>query len=166
LPFQNASFDVVLSTFGVMFVPDQERAAAEMLRVVKRGGRIGLANWTPEGFIGQMFKVVGSFVPPPAGLRSPLEWGTEARLAHLFGREATDIRITRKLCPFCYRSAEHFVDFFRTYYGPTNRAFASLDEPRRIALNDALIDLLHRWNRSKGESMRLAGEYLEVAITK
>jgi ubiquinone/menaquinone biosynthesis C-methylase UbiE len=165
LPFADASFDVVLSTFGVMFVPDPDRAAAEMLRVLKPGGRIGLANWTPEGFIGQLFKVVGSFVPPPPGLRSPLEWGTEARLTNLFG-SATDIRTTRRLCPFVYRSAEHFVDYFRTYYGPTNRAFAALDETRQQAFHDALIELVRRSNRNTSESMRLAGEYLEIVITK
>lgn len=118
LPFPDASFDVVVSTFGVMFAPDQRRAAAEVLRVVRPGGRIGLANWTPEGFLGRLFKVITRFVPPPAGVVSPMTWGSEPHLVELFGPEATDIRTTRRTYAFRYRSPEHFVDFFRTYYGP------------------------------------------------
>ena len=139
LPFADASFDVALSTFGVMFAPDQERAAGELLRVVKPGGRIGLANWTPEGFIGRLFEVVSAFVPPPAGLRSPMEWGTEPRLVELFGPQATDIRTTRRTYTFRYRSAEHWIEVFRTYYGPTHKAFArarrggAAGAPRRAA---------------------------------
>jgi SAM-dependent methyltransferase len=166
LPYPDASFDVALSTFGVMFVPDQDRAASELLRVVKPGGRIGLANWTPEGFIGQLFKVVGSFVPPPAGVRSPLAWGTEPRLVELFGPQATDIRTTRKFCPFRYRSAEHWIEIFRTYYGPTNRAFASLDPDRQRDLHAALLDLLNSWNESRRNALVIQGEYLEVVVTK
>jgi SAM-dependent methyltransferase len=166
LPYPDASFDVALSTFGVMFVPDQDRAASELLRVVKPGGRIGLANWTPEGFIGQLFKVVGSFVPPPAGVRSPLAWGTEPRLVELFGPHATDIRTTRKFCPFRYRSAEHWIEIFRTYYGPTNRAFASLDPDKQRELHAALVDFLNRWNQSKRNALVIQGEYLEVVVTK
>ena len=166
LPFADGEFDVALSTFGVMFAPDQERAAAELLRVVRQGGRVGLANWTPEGFIGQLFRVVGSFVPPPTGLRSPMLWGTETRLVELFGPHAADIRVERKMCPFRYRSAEHFIDFFRAYYGPMNRAFAALDNAGEKAFYAALLELLRGWNRGRGRGLVIQGEYLEVVITK
>jgi ubiquinone/menaquinone biosynthesis C-methylase UbiE len=166
LPFPDGSFDVALSTFGVMFAPDQEKAAAELRRVVKPGGRIGLANWTPDGFVGQMFKVVGSFVPPPAGLRSPLLWGTETRLVELFGAVATDIKTARRICAFRYRSIEHWVEFFRTYYGPTLKAFDALDEPRKNALGAALRDLAKTWNTSARGTLVVPAEYLEVVVTR
>jgi len=166
LPFPDGSFDVALSTYGVMFAPDQERAAAELLRVVRPGGRIGLANWTPEGFIGELFKVVSSFLPPPSGLRSPMAWGTETRLVELFGPHATDLRTKRKVYPFRYGSAEHFIDFFRTHYGPTHKAFAALDAPGKQALHAALLEFLRGWNRNQGEALVVPGEYLEVVITK
>ena len=120
LPFDDASFDVVLSTFGVMFAPDQARAAAELVRVARPGGRIGLASWTPAGFIGQLFDLMRGFVPPPPGLRSPMEWGMETRLVELVGPSATDIRTRRRTYTFRYRSAEHWVEFFRSFYGPTH----------------------------------------------
>jgi uncharacterized protein YbjT (DUF2867 family)/SAM-dependent methyltransferase len=126
LPFPDGAFDVVLSNFGVMFAPDQERAARELLRVCRHGGRIGLANWTPDGFVGQMFKVVASHLPPPAGLRGPPLWGTEARLAELFGAEARDLRTARREFTFRYRSIAHWLEVFRTWYGPTHRTFAAL----------------------------------------
>jgi SAM-dependent methyltransferase len=166
LPFPDATFDAALSTFGVMFAPDQDRAAAEMLRVVKPGGRIGLANWTPEGFIGQLFKVVGSIVPPPAGLRSPASWGTETRLVELFGANANDIKTERRNCMFRYRSIEHWIDFFRTYYGPTLKAFAALDEAGQKRLEAALHELARTWNRSTRGTLVIPGEYLEVVITR
>lgn len=166
LPFDDGSFDVALSTFGVMFAPQQERAAAELLRAVRPGGRIGLASWTPEGFVGKLFSIVGSFVPPPAGLRSPMRWGSETGLVELFGPSASDIRTERKLCQFRYLSAEHWVDFFRSYYGPMHRAFAALDEPRKRALHEALLDLAGSWNRSGRGDLIVPAEYLEVVITK
>ena len=166
LPFPDALFDVVLSSFGVMFTPDQERSAAELLRVVKPGGRIGLANWTPEGFIGQLFKVVGSFVPPPAGLRSPMVWGTEGRLAEMFGPGAADIKTERKICSFRYGSTAHWIEFFRTYYGPMNKAFAALDEAGQLAFHAALTKLADDWNRSTRGALVVPGEYMEVVITK
>jgi ubiquinone/menaquinone biosynthesis C-methylase UbiE len=166
LPFPDGAFDVALSTFGVMFAPDQERAAAEMLRVVRPGGRIALASWTPEGFVGALFGVAGSFVPSPAGLRSPMAWGTEPRLVELFGPGATDIRTERKLCMFRYESAEHWVDFFRTYYGPTYRAFAALEHPRQHAFHEALASLARKWNRSERGALVVPAEYLEVVITR
>jgi ubiquinone/menaquinone biosynthesis C-methylase UbiE len=164
LPFPDASFDVVLSTFGVMFAPDQERAAAELQRVVKPGGRIGLANWTPDGFIGQLFQVMRAFVPPPAGLRSPLEWGTETRLVELFGPRATELKTTRRTYTFRYRSAEHWIEVFRAYYGPVHRAFAGLDPAGQEALHGALREFVGRWDRGGGEGMVVPAEYLEVVV--
>lgn len=166
LPFADESFDVVLSTFGVMFAPNPERAALEMLRVTKPGGRIGLSNWTPDGFIGQLFEVVSRFTPPPAGLRSPMAWGTETRLVELFGSNAADIRTARRTYTFRYRSAGHWIEFFRSYYGPTLKTFAALDEAGQRAFHAALLELLGRWNRSGGESLVAPGEYLEAVITR
>jgi len=166
LPFEDGWFDVALSTFGVMFAPDQQRAAAELSRVVKPGGRIGLASWTPEGFLGKLFEVVGAFVPQPVGLRSPMAWGSETRVVELFGPSASDIRTERKSYLFRYASAEHWVDFFRTYYGPMHRAFAALDHPRREAFADALTVLANEWNRSTLGTLVVPGEYLEVVITR
>jgi len=165
LPFPDASFDVAVSTFGVMFAPDQIRAASELTRVVKAGGRIGLANWTPEGFVGRMFKVVARFVPPPAGVESPVLWGTVARLKELFGN-AFDLQIERRHYVFRYRSAEHFADEFRRYYGPIHKAFAALDGDGQRALYDGLIDLLVSENRNGGEALMIPGEYLEVVVTR
>jgi SAM-dependent methyltransferase len=166
LPFPDASFDVALSTFGVMFAPDQERAAAELLRVVRPGGRIGLANWTPEGFVGDLFRAVGSRVPPPAGLRSAMEWGTEARLRELFGAGASDLRAQRRTHVFRYRSPERWIEEFRTYYGPVHRAFAALDPEGQRALDASLRALLDRRNAARDGSLAVPGEYLEVVVTR
>ena len=163
LPFADGSFDVALSTFGVMFTPDQERAAAELARVVRRGGRIGLANWTPDGFIGQLFKTIGRHVPPPAGVRSPALWGTEERLGELF--RGHEVRATRQVFNLRYESADHWLEVFRTYYGPTNRAFAALDAGRGAALEADIRGLLGRMNRGGGETMVVPSEYLEVVVT-
>ena len=165
LPFADASFDVALSTFGVMFAPNQARAASELVRVVKPGGRIGLANWTPEGFLGQLFRVIARFVPPPAGVPSPLSWGNEATLRELFGSHATDIRVERKHYKFRYRSPEHWVEVFRTYYGPTHKAFAALDADGQRQLHQALVDLLKRENRNGREGLVIPGEYVEAVVT-
>ena len=166
LPFHAGEFDVVLSTYGVMFAPNQERAAAEMLRVVRPGGRIGLANWTPDGFIGELFKVVGRFVPPPAGVVPPAAWGTETRLVELFGPQAADLRTERKEYVFRYLSADHWIDLFRRYYGPVHKAFAALDEAGQQALHAALLELLGRYNRGGGEALIVPGDYLEVVIER
>lgn len=166
LPFADDSFDVVLSTFGVMFAPRQERAAAELLRVTRPGGRIGLASWTPEGFIGKLFDVVRRFVPPPPGLRPAVAWGQETRLVELFGPRASGLRTERKTFVFRYRSPEHFVDYFRTYYGPTHRAFAALDANGQAALEQALLALLRESDRSGGSALAVPGEYLEAVVTK
>jgi SAM-dependent methyltransferase len=166
LPFPDASFDVVLSTFGVMFSPNQERAAAELLRVCRPGGRIGLANWTPAGFVGQMFKNVGQHVPPPAGVSSPLAWGTESRLAELFRSEVRSLDARRRHFVFRYRSARHWLDSFRTYYGPTLKAFATLDDEARKTLEHKLLVLAGESNTSTTGTLRIPSEYLEVVAVK
>lgn len=163
LPFDDGSFDVALSTFGVMFTPNQERAAGELARVVRPGGRIGLANWTPEGFIGQLFKTLGKHMAPPAGLRPPSLWGTEARLAELFPGHA--IAATRQIFHFRYKSPAHWLDTFKTYYGPMNRALASLDAAKAALLEADIIALLERFNRGRGGTLIVPSEYLEAVIT-
>jgi SAM-dependent methyltransferase len=166
LPFEDGSFDAALSTFGVMFTPNHERTAAELLRVVRRGGRIGLASWTPEGFIGELFRVVGAHVPPPAGIRSPVRWGEETYLVELFGRQATDIRCTRRTFNFRYRSPEHWIDVFRQYYGPTHKAFAALDGEGQGRLHADLVRLLESRNLGGRRSLVIPGEYLEAVIMR
>jgi len=166
LPFADGRFDLVLSTFGVMFTPDQERAAAELVRVCRPGGRIALANWTPEGFIGQLFRTVGAHVPPPAGLRSPAQWGTRARLAELFEPHASSLRSAPREFVFRYRSPTHWLDIFRSYYGPVLKAFAALEPAARTALEQALLDLVARRNRAHDGTMVVPSEYLEVVITR
>jgi ubiquinone/menaquinone biosynthesis C-methylase UbiE len=166
LPFPDGAFDVVLSTYGVMFAPNQERAAAELLRVTRPGGRIGLANWTPEGFIGELFRVVGRWVPPPAGVQPVSAWGTETRLVSLFGPQARTIRAERRLYNFRFESAEHWIDIFRTYYGPVLKAFAALDASGQQALHGALLELLGRYNRGGDATLIVPGEYLEVVIER
>ncbi|MEM5385545.1 class I SAM-dependent methyltransferase [Paraburkholderia phymatum] len=166
LPFEDASFDVVLSTFGAMFTPDHTRPAREMLRVLRDGGRIGLANWTPEGFIGQLFKLIGGYLPPPAGLKSPALWGTEPHIVALFGSEATDILCQRKQFNFRYRSVAHWIQVFREFYGPTLKAFAALDPSMQTALEQDIADLLDRFNVAGTSSLVVPGEYLEVVIRK
>jgi len=166
LSFDDASFDAVLSTFGVMFTPNHQRSSAEMLRVVRSGGRIGLANWTPEGFIGQLFKVIGKHVPPPAGVQSPALWGTEPHMVQLFGREAADIRCTRKLYNFRFESTAHWMQIFRDYYGPTLKAFAALDAFGQKRLEADITELLERLNVGGHHSLIVPGEYLEVVIVK
>ena len=166
LPFADASFDVVLSTFGAMFAPDHARTAREMLRVLRDGGRIGLANWTPESFIGQLFKVVGAHVPPPAGVQPPSLWGTEAHIARLFGAHAPLIRCERRFFNFRYRSAAHFVHVFRNFYGPTHKAFAALDANGAQAFERDLTALLDRMNVAGPDTLVVPSEYLEVVIGK
>jgi SAM-dependent methyltransferase len=165
LPYPDASFDVVLSTFGVMFAPDHERAAAELFRVCRPGGRIGLANWTPSGFLGQLFRLIGSYVAPPAGVRSPLLWGTDAHVAELFPT-ATRIDHAVRTFAFRYRSAEHWIDVFRTFYGPVHIAFASLDTGRQAALEADLIALLRSLDQGGADGLVVPGEYLETVISR
>jgi len=166
LPFPDASYDVVLSTFGVMFTPDQQRAASEMLRVCRPGGKIGLANWTPESFIGQIFKAIGKHIPPPPGLRPPALWGTEVRLAELFGESAASIDLQRRNFVFRYRSPAHWLEVFRTYYGPTKRAFEALDSKGGKELEQELLALMNKGNRSGDGTLVLPSEYAEVVIVR
>ena len=166
LPFPDGSFDVVVSTFGVMFTPDQARAAAELVRVCKGDGKIGLANWTPEGFIGQLFKAIGKYLPPPVGTKSPALWGTPARIAELFEPHAASITSTPRHFVFRYRSPEHWLDVFKTYYGPLLKAFAGLDAPEQAALEGDLKALVWQLNRSSDGSMVVPSEYLETVITR
>jgi SAM-dependent methyltransferase len=166
LPFDSGSFDVVMSTFGVMFTPDQPRAAAELVRVCRPGGRIGLANWTPESFVGQLFRLLGKYLPPAPGTSSPALWGTRSRLEELFGRAARDLHAARRTFAFRYRSAEHWLEVFRTFYGPMNRTFAVLDPGERAALSGELLELMARLNRSGDSTLVLPSEYLEVVIER
>ena len=166
LPFADASFDVVVSTFGVMFTPNQDKAATELLRVCKRGGKIGLANWTPEGFIGQLFKTIGKHMPPPAGVKSPALWGTGAHITELFGAQTSSIQLERRNFVFRYRSAQHWLDVFKTYYGPVLKTFGALDPQAQAALTDDLFALIKRFDRSGDKTMVVPSEYLEVVVTR
>ncbi len=166
LPFADSSFDVVVSTFGVMFTADQDRAAAEMIRVCRRGGKIGLANWTPEGFIGQLFKTIGQYVPPAPGAKSPALWGTRARIAELFEARAASIKLAQRSFVFRYRSSDHWLDVFKTYYGPVLKAFAALEPAAQAALERDLRKLIDQFNRSGDRSMVVPSEYLEIVITR
>jgi ubiquinone/menaquinone biosynthesis C-methylase UbiE len=166
LPFPNASFDVVVSTFGVMFTPDQDRAAAELIRVCRHGGKIGLANWTPEGFIGQVFKTIGKHLPPPAGVKSPALWGTRARIAELFEPHAVSIKSSQRNFVFRYRSPEHWLEVFKGYYGPLLKTFAALAPAGQAALRRDLMALIGQFNRSGDASLVLPSEYLEIVITR
>jgi SAM-dependent methyltransferase len=165
LPYQPGTFDVVLSTFGVMFAPDQTQAAGELARVCRPGGRIGLACWTPEGFLGDLFRLVGKYVPPAAGVKSPLLWGTEPRLRELFP-QASAIQNTRRMFPFRYLSAEHFVDVFRAFYGPTHKAFAALDADGQAGLERDMVALLRKADRGDRAGLVVDGEYMETVITR
>jgi len=165
LPFADDSFDVVLSTFGVMFTPRQQQAASELIRVCRRGGKIGLANWTPESFIGELFKTIGKYVPPAPGLKSPALWGNEAHLASLFGSRAA-IAAERKTFVFRYKSPAHWVETFRGYYGPVVKAFAAIDPPAREALAVELKALIDRFNVADDGTAVIPGEYLQAVITK
>lgn len=166
LPFADGAFDVVVSTFGVMFAPDHATAAAEMARVVRSEGRIGMANWTPEGFIGEVLKTVGRYVPPPKGVASPALWGTEPHVVELLGRIARQIRCERRVFNFRYRSSAHWLDVFRNFYGPTHKAFLALDGAGQTALARDLTALLDRFNIAGERALVVPAEYLEVVVTK
>ena len=166
LPFAEASFDVVVSTFGVMFAPDQERAAAELVRVCRPGGRIGLASWTPDGFVGQLLGTIGAHLPPPAGTRSPALWGTEARLSELLGRHAVSIAAPTRSFVFRYRSPAHWLEVFRSFYGPVLKAFAALEPPAQAALERDLLALVGRFNRVQDGTVVVPSAYLEVVVAR
>ncbi len=166
IPFPDASFDVVLSTFGAMFAPDQEKTARELLRVCRPGGKIGMANWTPDGVIGDLFRTTGKHVPPPTGVKPPVLWGSEERLRELFGNGITSLRVTRRSFVFRYHSAQHWLEYFRTYYGPTLKAFEALDPAGKEALARELLNLWNRHNRSYDDTLVAPGDYLEVVATR
>ena len=166
LPFPDASFDVVVSTFGVMFTPDQNRAASEMARVCRPDGKIGLANWTPDGFIGQLFKTIGRHVPPPAGVKSPALWGTRDHIHAMFGHDASSIKAAQRHFVFRYRSPDHMLEIFRTYYGPVLKAFGALDAAGQAALESDLKALFSQFNRSGDSTLVAPSEYLEIVINK
>jgi len=165
LPFEDGAFDAVVSTFGVMFAPDHARSAAEMARVCRPGGRIGLANWTPDSLIGRMFKVLGRHLPPPAGVQPPSLWGTEAHLRTLFGERVAGIEAVSRHFNFRYRSSAHFIEVFRTWYGPVHKAFAALTPDKALALETDLTELLERLNVAAPGSLVVPSAYLEAVVT-
>jgi len=165
LQYKDASFDVVLSTFGVMFTPNQEKAASELARVCRPGGKIGMANWTPAGFIGELFRVIGRYIPPPPGVKSPSLWGTEERLREIFGERLDALETRKKHFVFRYRNPRHWLETFRTYYGPMNKAFIAVGPDREDALAADLINIAQRFNRAGDGAMVAPGEYLEVVAT-
>ena len=166
LPYENGSFDLVLSTFGVMFTPDHRRAAREMLRVTRPGGRIAMANWTPGGFIGRLFKVIGAHLSPPAGVQPPSLWGTEPHIVELFGAQAAQIRCEHRSFNFRYRSAAHWIAVFRELYGPVHKAFGALDAAGAASLERAITALLDELDVGGPDSLAVPSEYLEIVITK
>jgi ubiquinone/menaquinone biosynthesis C-methylase UbiE len=166
LPFEDASFDVVVSTFGVMFTPDQDKAAAELIRVCRPGGKIGLANWTPESFVGHIFKTIGKYLPPPAGVKSPALWGTEERITEMFQAQASSIALNPRHFVFRYRSTDHWLQTFKSYYGPVLKAFAALEPQVQTALASDLAALVERFNRSGDMGMVVPAEYMEIVVTR
>ena len=166
LPFGDASFDAVLSTFGVMFAPDHAQSATEMARVCRPGGRIGLANWTPDSLVGGMFKVLGRYMPPPAGLQPPSLWGVQTHVHALFGDRAAAVEVTPRLFNFRYRSAAHVIEVFRNWYGPVHKAFAALPADKAEALEHDLTELLNRLNKAGAASLVVPSEYLEIVVTR
>jgi ubiquinone/menaquinone biosynthesis C-methylase UbiE len=166
LPYPNASFDAVLSTIGVMFAPDQEKAAGELLRVCRPGGKVGLANWTPDGFVGDFFGTIDEHVPPPPGLESPLSWGTEERLQELLGAGVSSLTVTRRSYVLRYSSAQHFIEHYRSYFGPMREAFEALDKPGQDALARDIEELLDRWNASGDKTLVVPADYLEVVAIR
>lgn len=165
LPFTDAAFDVVMSTFGVMFTPDQDRAAAELLRVCRPGAKIGLANWTPDGFVGQLFRTIGRHIAPAPGTKSPSLWGTRPWITQMFGAHATSIAIEQRHFVFRYRSPAHWISVFKTYYGPLLKTFAALPPAGQAALEQDVKELIARFNRATDGSAVIPSEYLEIVIT-
>ncbi len=166
LPFGDERFDAVVSTFGVMFAPHQAAAAAEMIRVCRAGGRIGMANWTPDGFIGQLFKTIGRHVPPPSGVMSPALWGSRPWLEETFRANTRSIAFNERAFTFRYASPNHFIDTFRTYYGPVHKAFLALDPAGQLALEADIRDLIARFNRATDGTMRVPSQYAEVIVAR
>jgi ubiquinone/menaquinone biosynthesis C-methylase UbiE len=164
LPFADGSFDIVLSTFGVMFTPNQQQAANELKRVCRPGGKIGMANWTPESFIGQLFKTIGKYVPPAPGVKSPALWGSKAHLDALFGSSATLAALPKNFV-FRFKSPKHWVEVFRNYYGPVVKAFAAIDPKAQEALEADLLALLDKFDVARDGTLVVPSEYLEVIVT-
>ena len=166
IPYPDGSFDAVLSVYGSMFAPNQEKAAQELIRVCRSGGRIGMANWTPAGFWGRTFGLVAKYLPPPEGLRPPPEWGTEKRLRELFGSATSSIHIIERSALFRYRDSAHWIEVFRTYFGPIMRVLETLDVKQRGEFLTELDDTLNRFNRSGDDTLVVSADYLEVVMTK
>ncbi len=166
LPFEDQSFDAVVSTFGVMFTPNQQQSAAELQRVVKSGGKIGMANWTPDSFIGLLFKTIGKHVPPPAGVSSPAQWGSRDWVEDTFGAECDIVSFRRKNFMFRYRSAEHFLDYFRTFYGPMQKAFDALDNAGQEALRSDIMALIEKFDISTNDTLCISSEYAEITLRR
>jgi ubiquinone/menaquinone biosynthesis C-methylase UbiE len=166
LPVDANSFDAILSVYGTMFAPDHERTASEILRVARPGATVALASWTPSGFIGEMFDVISSHVPPPAGIRSPMLWGTEDHLVQIFGRGTLDIESTEQTQSFRYTSPDEFVESFRRWYGPTNKAFAALEPEGQLRMHADLVHLAQRWDENRdGGAITIQAEYLQSVLT-
>jgi ubiquinone/menaquinone biosynthesis C-methylase UbiE len=165
LPYADKRFDAVVSTFGCMFAPNAGRVAHEMIRVCRPGGQVGMANWTPEGYIGNLFKTIGKHVPPPAGVKSPALWGSRDFIAELFEAQGT-VRADVRQYVFRYRSPEHMLDTFRTFYGPVLKAFAALDTEKQAALAADLLALIARFNRADDGTVVLPSDYLQVVFTR
>ena len=165
LEFEDGAFDAVLSTVGVMFAPNQDQAAAELLRVCRPGGRIGLANWTPQSFVGHMFRIIGSYAPPPAGIGSPMEWGSVTRVEELLGQRVASLEMSERTFVFRYRSAAEFIGTMRAFYGPMTKAFESLDDRDRQGLFDDLVTLADERNVATDGTLHLPSEYLEIVAT-
>ena len=167
LPFDDASFDVVLSSFGAMFAPDQRRTAAELLRVLNHGGRVGMANWTPEGLVGGgLFSVIAKHAPPPPGIEPASRWGTEERVRELFGDGISELRAERRTLNFRFRSPEHWLEYFRTYFGPMMMAFARVGEDEAAALEADLLEMMRAHNRAGDRALVAPAEYLELVATR
>ena len=166
LPFEDGSFDVVLSTFGAMFAPDQERTAAELLRVTRPGGRIGMANWLPDGFVGDVFRTTAKYAPMPPGIMPPVAWGTEVRLRELFGDGVSDLRVEKRVCTQRFRSVDHFLTFFRTYFGPTIAAFERVGPEGEEELTADLRAVADRHNRGGDKAAAITADYLEVVAVR
>lgn len=166
LPFDDESFDNVMSTFGVMFTPNQQQSASELMRVCKKGGKIGMANWTPDGFIGQLFKIIGQYNPPPPGVSSPANWGTQEFLQQQFGAQAANIQINEKNYSFRYKSPQHWLEVFKNYYGPTLKTFEMLEAPQAESLETEIYALLDQFNTATDGTLVVPSKYVEVIIEK
>ncbi|AGZ39985.1 class I SAM-dependent methyltransferase [Actinoplanes friuliensis] len=166
LPCRDGEYDAAFSVVGIMFAPDQEKSAAELTRVVRSGGTIGMANWAPDGFIGELFRTVGRRVPPPPGVRAPVEWGSEPRLRELFGDRVRDLRVTRRDFVFRFGSPDDFADYFRVHYGPTLKAFEALDDDNGKLLHADLVDLATRYNVATDGTAKIPSAYVEVLATR